>query len=87
MDNFKNNPDSRWLPDIDLFSIHNLINDTKASTHNYVKDKIIMSVDGGSFCLAFSFGETRWDSIFYWAYGANDGIANKPWNAWFLIDK
>ncbi|WHQ36686.1 lipoprotein [Spiroplasma sp. SV19] len=90
LSNFKKSEVAQGLTDLNLFNIYNLIDDTKTrvGTNGYTKDKIIFDVSNGSFCLAFSFGITRMDSIFYGAYGANNGQAsNHFWNAWFLIDK
>lgn len=73
--NFKESTKAQGLIDLNLFNIYNLINDThtRVGTNGYTKDKIIFDVSNNSFCLAFSFGIARMDSIFYGAYGANNG--------------
>ncbi|MBW1241701.1 MAG: hypothetical protein EIB84_02255 [Spiroplasma poulsonii] len=88
--NFKKSEIAQGLVDLNLFNIYNLIDDTstRVGTSGYTKGKIIFDVSNGSFCLAFSFGITRMDSIFYGAYGANNGQAsNHLWNAGLLIDQ
>lgn len=82
------------LTDLELFNIHNLVKNKTlwiggANDYETIRDKIVFNYKNGSFCLAFTFGQDRMNSIFYTAYGSNAGDINVQhgWWAWILIDK
>ncbi|MFX4056963.1 MAG: hypothetical protein EHV01_001310 [Spiroplasma sp. hy2] len=61
------------------------------NNNNYqtVRNRIVFNYYWGSFCLVFTFGLNRTNSIFYAVYGSNGGDidVNHGWWAWILIDK
>ncbi|WP_425380095.1 hypothetical protein [Spiroplasma endosymbiont of Stenodema calcarata] len=92
--NFKQSSIAENLNDIELFNMHNLAKDKAlwiggANDYNVIQNKIVFNYRNGSFCLAFTFGQNRMDSIYYTAYGSNGGgiKAKYCWWAWILIDE
>ncbi|MBW1241743.1 MAG: hypothetical protein EIB84_02505 [Spiroplasma poulsonii] len=92
--NFKRSKIGKNLPDIELFNLHNLVKDKSLwiggpNDYEPTRDKIVFNYKNASFCLAFTFGQDRMNSIFYTEYGSNAGDINVQhgWWAWILIDK
>lgn len=92
--NFKRSSIAENLNDIELFNMHNLVKDKAlwiggANDYNVIQNKIVFNYRNGSFCLAFTFGQNRMDSIYYTAYGSNAGDikVKHGWWAWILIDE
>ncbi|KAI92925.1 hypothetical protein [Spiroplasma melliferum] len=93
LNNFKQSSIAHNLPDLKLFNLYNLVKDKAVwiGNNNYevIQNRIVFNYYRGSFCLAFTFGLNRTNSIFYAAYGSNGGDIDVKygWWAWILIDK